>query len=223
MSNQQIQKAYEAERKIIKQTIQENDGPNSVFDAINLHHSRTDEAKGSIETYSKVETSCKKGCNYCCYFKTEVGAEEVFLIADYILNHFDKANLDTVLKKAQSNKKKISNLSTGKRIQTNIECALLKEGECSVYPVRPSTCRKMHSTDIDICKSSFDNPDDTSIQNAEVPLLSSVLLSMSSAARQGLNDAGLDSNLYDLNEVIYDALIDNKYQKRWKKGKKAFV
>ena len=131
--------------------------------------------------------------------------------------------MDTVLETAQANQNIISDLTQEKRIKTNLACALLRNGKCSVYSVRPSACRKMHSLDVETCKSSFDKPEDTTIQNSEVPLIASVLLSIGSAARQGLNDVGLDSNLYDLNEVLYDALKDSKYQKRWKNGKKAFV
>ncbi len=113
-------------------------------------------------------------------------------------------------------------LSQAKRIVTNMACPLLEDNVCSIYAMRPSMCRKMHSTDVEACQHSYDNPEDENIENAEHPVLSAITMTMLTAAREGFSTLGLDKTVYDLNEVLIVALSDSKYKKRWLNGKKAF-
>ncbi len=223
MANEQIQAAFEQERKLIKADVKKGDLPGSVFAAIEGHYRRLDGTAIAVMEHAEVSLDCKKGCNFCCHFKTEAGPEEIFRIVEYIESHFDEDKLQAVTERAKSAQNLVRSLPNAKRIQTNIPCALLEDGACSVYSVRPSVCRKKHSTDVTICEASYDRPDDATIQNAENSLVSSVLLTMSSAARQGLADSELDAAVYDLNERLAEALGDKKHLKRWKNGKKAFV
>ncbi len=223
MASEQIQAAFEQERKLVKTDMEKGDLPDSAFAAIEGHYQRLDGTAIAVIKHAGVSVDCKKGCNYCCHFKTEAGPEEIFRIVEYIGSHFNEDKLQAVTERANKAQNLVRSLPTAKRIQTNVPCALLEDGACSVYSVRPSVCRKKHSTDVAVCEASYNRPDDATIQNAEDSLVSSVLLTMSSAARQGLANTELDAALYDLNERLADALGDNKYQKRWKNGKKAFV
>lgn len=83
-------------------------------------------------------------------------------------------------------------------------------------------CRKIHSTNVDACKNSYENPEDSNIENAEHPVLAAITMTMLTAARDGFTSHKLDDTVYDLSEVLVFALEDNKYQKRWLNGKKAF-
>ena len=223
MANQEIRAAFEQERQLVKNDVDKGELPDSAFAAIEGHYRRLDSTAIAVTKHAGVTVDCKKGCHHCCYFKTEAGPEEIFRIVEYIGSNFDETKLQAVTERAETAQKLVRSLPAAKRIQTNIPCALLEDGVCSVYSVRPSVCRKKHSTDVAVCEASYDRPDDDTIQNAESQLVSSVLLTMSSAARQGLADTELDAALYDLNEHLADALGDSKYQKRWKKRKKAFA
>ena len=223
MANEQIQAAFEQERKLVKIDVKNGDLPDSVYAAIEKHYQRLDSTAIAVTQHAGASLDCKKGCNYCCHFKTEAGPEEIFRIVEYIGSHFNVDKLQAVTERAKTARNLVRSLPAAKRIQTNIPCALLENGTCSVYSVRPSVCRKKHSTDVSVCEASYNRPDDATIQNAENYLISSVLLTMSSAARQALADTELDASLYDLNEHLADALDDNKYKKRWKNGKKTFI
>ena len=223
MANEQIQAAFEQERNLVKTDVEKGDLPDSAFTAIESHYERLDGTAIAVTQHAGVTVDCKMGCNYCCHFKTEAGPEEIFRIVEYIGSHFNEGKRQAVAERAKTAQNLVRSLPVAKRIQTKIPCALLEDGACSVYSVRPAVCRKKHSTDVTVCEASFDRPDDNTIQNAENSLVSSVLLTMSSAGRQGLADTKLDSELYDLNERLADALCDSKFQKRWKNGKKAFA
>lgn len=223
MPNEQLQEAYEKERSVVKAECQQDKPPESVFRASRHHLQRLDEASRAVSEYAKAEIDCRKGCYYCCYFKKEVGAEEVFLIVDHIKRHFNQAQIDQVTQAALDARNKIQQMSQSRRIQSNLACALLIDGQCSVYEARPAICRKLHSQNVSSCEASYNNPEDSTIENDEHPLISSVLTTMNAAARQGIDDAGLDAALYDLNQVLWGALSETKYLKRWKKGKTAFV
>lgn len=223
MANQQVQAAFEQERQLVKKDVEKGDLPDSAYMAIEGHYRRLDRTAIAVTKHAGVSIDCKKGCHHCCYFKTEAGPEEIFRIAEHIGSNFNEAKQQAVMERAKAAQNLVRSLPAAKRIQTNIACALLEDGVCSVYSVRPSVCRKKHSTDVAVCEASYERPEDSTIQNAENQLVSSVLLTMSSAARQGLADTKLDSTLYDLNEHLADALGDSKYKKRWKKHKKAFA
>jgi len=127
-----------------------------------------------------------------------------------------------ILDRARANNRLVSTLTQSKRIQTNIPCAFLSEHSCTVYTVRPAMCRKVHSTDVTACKQSFDNPADTTVSNAEHPVMPAISMTAIAAVREGIKESGFDSTIYDLNEVVVDAFENPKCEKRWGQGKKAF-
>jgi Fe-S-cluster containining protein len=44
------------------------------------------------------------------------------------------------------------------RATRNIKCALLQESRCSIYSVRPQSCRNYHATDVAGCRRSYEEP-----------------------------------------------------------------
>lgn len=109
-----------------------------------------------LEEYHK-QSSCKKGCNICCCDYLDCSAVEAELIREYIINKFKKdkinvfeeyikTNIDNSPKseiinncKSEAEISKIVNSYFDKKIK----CIFLDiNGECSIYPVRPISCRK---------------------------------------------------------------------------------
>ncbi|PCI19458.1 MAG: hypothetical protein COB62_05565 [Piscirickettsiaceae bacterium] len=220
---QQLKVAYENERDLVTKQCGDGAKFDSVNNATKTFYQRLDDTIKGASMHVSEGVDCRQGCSYCCYFRVDVSANEVFTLADYVQSTFDKNDLDNLLQKATDNKKKISMLSQAKRVVTNIACPLLdEEGSCTVYEARPSMCRKIHSTDVQACKASYDTPEEANIKNAEHPVLSAITMTMLTAARDGFSAKGMDPEVYDLNEVLIDALEDGKYKKRWLNGKKAF-
>ncbi len=219
---QQLKTAFENERDQVTNEC----GKDADFDALNIatvnFYRRLDSTIKGVSEHIEENIQCQQGCSYCCHFKVDVSANEVFSIVEHVQSTFTADKLEKLIEKASNNQKKLVLLSQAKRVVTNIACPLLEDNVCSIYTKRPSMCRKMHSTNVEACRHSYDNPEDKNIENAEHPVLSAITLTMLTAAREGFSTLGLDKTVYDLNEVLITALSDNKYKKRWLNGKKAF-
>ncbi len=219
---QQLKIAFENERdQVVIQCGKEVDSESLNIATVNFYH-RLDSTITGVSGHIEEIIQCQQGCSYCCHFRVDVSANEVFAIVEHIQSTFTPDKLEKLVEKASNNQKKLSTLSQAKRIVTNIDCPLLEDNACSIYTLRPSMCRKIHSTNVKACRYSYDNPEDKNIENAEHPVLSAITLTMLTAAREGFSALGLDETVYDLNEVLISALGDNKYKKRWLNGKKTF-
>jgi len=221
-ANEQIRAAYNAEKLRVYEDCTAGKGGVAARTAIVKFYERLDVAIESAIKMSGDTIDCRKGCDYCCHFKVELGAEEVFAIKNYVDSVFSPVQRQVFLEQAHSNHEGVSSLSQTARVQANIPCPFLSAHECTIYAIRPAMCRKLHSLDVQSCKDSFDNPADSTISNAEQPIVSAISLTAISAAREGLSEAKFDATVYDMNEVLVDAFENKKCEKRWSRGKKAF-
>lgn len=172
---------------------------------------------------SNIKPACKAGCAFCCHYKVEVRAHEVFLIKDYMEQHLSPELQQRILTEAETNAQIIKNLTPEEHLSTNIKCPFLIGSQCSIYAVRPFRCRNFHATDASICEASFNAPGDMSIANN---LIESVAL-FGDAHTQGYEAAahqkGLDPRVYDFTTAILEAVAEPGAYKRYKKAKKAFL
>ncbi|PCJ84700.1 MAG: hypothetical protein COA54_13065 [Thiotrichaceae bacterium] len=221
MFQEQLKAAFENERDLVAQECGKADYVALNAATVNFYK-RLDETITGASVHVEQGVQCKKGCSYCCFFRVDVSANEVFAISDYMKKTLSGEEFEHQLERAKDNKTKLAMLSQSKRIVTNVACPLLVDNACSVYAMRPAMCRKIHSTNVDACKHSFDNPEDSNIENAEHPVLAAITMTMLTAARDGFKSHKLDDTVYDLSEVLIHALEDGKYKKRWLNGKKAF-
>ncbi len=221
MFQEQLKVAFENERDLVAKECGKGDFAGLNTATVNFFK-RLDDTITGASVHVEQGIQCKKGCSYCCYFRVDVSANEVFAISEHMKTTFSSKQLELHLKKAKNTKKEVSMLSQSKRVSTNVACPLLIDNTCSIYAIRPAMCRKIHSTNVDACKQSYDNPEDTTIENAEHPVLAAITTTMLTAARDGFKSRKLDDVVYDLSEVLILALEDSKYKKRWLNGKKAF-
>ncbi len=82
----------------------------------------------------KTLVSCSKGCHFCCRQNVHVYKAEAAVIAEYCREHeitIPKAYIEQQLKYGW---RELAKTEVG-------WCVFLKNGECSIYPVRPISCR----------------------------------------------------------------------------------
>ena len=219
---QQIKVVYENESARVVAECGDKADFDSIKTATCHFYERLDSTITDALVHVEEGIDCKHGCSYCCHFRVDVSANEVFTITDYVQSTFAPDKLAKLIERANNNKSKFDMLSQSKRMVTNVACPLLEDNACSIYAIRPSMCRKMHSTNVAACKHSYDNPEDNSVENAEHPVLSAIIMMVITAAQDGFSKSGLDKTVYDMNQVLSGALTDAKYKKRWLNGKKAF-
>lgn len=184
---------------------------------------RLDQLIASSMAITNTRTDCREGCDYCCYYKVALTAAELFLIGEHMHKHFSDQQMAQTLAAARTNVETTRTMTTQEQLASNIKCPLLADGACSAYDVRPAMCRKHHSTSVELCQRSFEHPLDSTIPNPEQPMVSGYALAAIAGAREGMAQAGLDAQRYDLNRGLVELFSDNKAEKRWKKGKRAFL
>lgn len=208
---------------IIKNAIKSASKPSDFHTALSAYYSSCDSnTKGYIDNRQpKIE--CRPGCDYCCYLRVGVRAHEVYLIASYIDKHFKEAEKASLLDRLEAHWEKVSGLTRIEHITTNVACPLKSENQCSVYPVRPLSCRRYHSSDLQSCKYSYENPLDDSEARDKDPDLEMMWAGMTEMLNHVYEELGFDSHSYELGMALLEAFKNSKSEKRWRAKKKAFL
>ena len=97
------------------------------------------------------QTTCKKGCSFCCHDEILMTKFEAALILEYVKKNNIKPNRELV--------KKQNAVDEYKSLKWKDQaCAMLKkDGTCSIYPVRPQVCRTHNSIgDVKLCDKRID-------------------------------------------------------------------
>jgi Fe-S-cluster containining protein len=98
-------------------------------------------------------TPCREGCSHCCHMAVTVTATEAKRIALHIGKPYvtQSRNLEEMQRQlADCGDDEVDDAA--KRWQaeqvekwTRVPCVFLREGSCSIYPVRPLACRVYHT------------------------------------------------------------------------------
>ena len=187
-----------------------------------MAHTQLDHAFAEELSRSGSTIACCAGCFYCCHLKVDVQPRDAFRIVDFIRSHFSPEKQEEVLRKAQINWEKIQPMTYHQHAGANLACPLLQDGRCSVYPVRPSTCRIHHSRRVEPCKESFDNPESLELPDEPVPAVRIALASAHYGITKAYEACGYDSKAYDINAALIEAMTNPRSEKRWRDGKAAF-
>jgi Fe-S-cluster containining protein len=202
---------------------QQLDTEKTTLTTLNKSFERFDNLIAKSIEESAIKPACKAGCAYCCYYKVEIRAAEMFLIKDYLLNNYNESHIKNVLADARSNATLIKTLTHEQHLTTNIKCPFLIENKCSVYRVRPFKCRNFHATDVEACEDSFNNPDDLTIKSGFIEAAAMFGNAHSQGFEGAVKNAGLDSRAYDLNTALLEVFAEPSALKRFNRGKKTFL
>src|ERR1043165_4983211 len=134
--------------------------PGQFDDAAHSALTFVDELNTEIIKQRNVKLACHEGCGVCCSLRVDVFAHEVFLIARHIRTHFTADEIAALTVRLAAHSEKVLPLTPFEHATQNIVCPLLQNGRCSVYAVRPHSCRRHHSQDFATCQYTFDHPDD---------------------------------------------------------------
>ncbi len=150
--------------------------------------------------------ACKQGCYWCCYFSVDVRAIEIFNIVQFIKEHFSVERLQQIRDELIANSKVLNTLDEVQRMQHNCKCPFLIDGNCSIYSVRPQTCRNYHATDSRGCQQSFEQPNNMDIAPEYAPITFQTGASQVDAFAKAMHNAGYVIDVYELNSAMLEAL-----------------
>jgi Fe-S-cluster containining protein len=166
--------------------------------------------------------ACREGCNFCCYNQVEVTPPEALLIGHYVAENFSPAERDGLRNrvmgalslKAGKSKKKIA------RLRHKLPCALLQDGKCTVYTVRPLVCRAMHAFSAGTCEAELVQgklgPGEFYAHRYEF------VWSISSGLQTGCREFGCQSGVIDLDVALDDFFGAASPMEQWIQGGQIF-
>jgi Fe-S-cluster containining protein len=174
--------------------------------------SRHDERLAAAPDLSSLD--CHEGCSWCCHFTIDVRAVEVFRILDHV-RALPENEQQRLRERIERNAQQLTGLDEDERARTNVECAFLLGGRCSIYAVRPQTCRNYHATDVTGCRKAFEEPENEDIDPDFAPLFYQIGRSHVESFAKALGDARLDSDVYEFNAALLAAWDEPTTQSRF--------
>ena len=179
--------------------------------------------EGTVEGFrqlGEVSVDCQKGCSFCCWLRIDVRAHEVFLILRHIESAWGAEEVVALRAGARITREALRGLDAAGREAVHQPCLLLRDGQCSVYEVRPAACRRYLSGSVAACESLWKgDPTDREIQD---PLLAETGRYAATAVHNTFVEKGYDGYSYDLPLALAEALEDPESLTRWLGGGKAF-
>ncbi len=177
----------------------------------------------AVESAPDVGTlACRAGCTWCCYFSVDVRAIEVFRILDYIERAFTTEQRARVYAEIRANSAMLRGLDEMERMRRNVKCPFLVEGRCSIYALRPQTCRNYHATSAAGCRQSYEQPDNLEIDPEFAPYVYQAGAAHVDAVTAELRRAGYDVDVYEMNEAFDAAIADPDARQRFESKQTPF-
>jgi len=165
--------------------------------------------------------ACQEGCAWCCHKLVGTTAPEVFRIADYLQNQLVPQELQKIQNQIMQRAEQRKGLREDRWSAARLPCPLLVDNRCSVYPVRPLTCRGFNSSDARQCERWVKKR-----ERIEIPVyepqhrLATFVLD---GLRAGLSESGLPDDLLELTAALHIALTVPKAFDRWLAGEPIFA
>jgi Fe-S-cluster containining protein len=167
--------------------------------------------------------ACRSGCTWCCYFTVDVRAAEVFRILDFVEDSFEPEEKARVYAEVRANSAAIGKLGEGERVVRNVKCPFLNEARCTVYAVRPQSCRNYHATSVAGCRQSYEQPENLDIDPEFAPGVYQAGGAHVEAVSNAMRDVGYDVNAYELNCALDAALSEPGARERFESRLEPFT
>lgn len=103
--------------------------------------------------------ACRPGCDHCCYQAVGVTPPEALVIHQHLRSTRSATALAALAAHVAAARERTRGLSAAERFSPEHPCPFLEGGGCSIYEVRPLSCRGMNSLDAGECASRLREPD----------------------------------------------------------------
>jgi uncharacterized protein len=207
----EIRAIADKQQKNFRQMLVANKNKTFAIHAIRTLHTQIDELVEKVQKRPDVHFDCKPGCTYCCHFRIEAFAPEIFIIARR-LKKLPGERLDVLITRLREHAARAEGV---RMVDFQMVCPMLEDDRCSVYEDRPSICRKYLSLDVEECKKwGVSAPED-----GELVLKSSAMVS---GTQEGYAKAKRPLQIHELGQSLLIALTDPSCEDRWYAGEQVF-
>lgn len=166
-----------------------------------------------------LKLACAPGCSHCCITEVTVLPPEVITITDYIKANFsDREKLE--LSERMNEHQEERQLEQRRPL-----CPLNVKGHCTIYPVRPFTCRTFHSFDLSACYKKFvvdGDPPGSPLPPMQGERFDALALFWNSAVTTFRSLGVTEMNDYELVSALQIALNDPSVGDRLLSGEEPF-
>lgn len=115
-------------------------------------------ADGFLARAVNGSVACAAGCDHCCYQSVGVTTAEALTIVDHLRATRGPDELQHVTTELATARERTRGLSPQARFSPEHPCPFLKAAQCSIYDVRPLSCRGMNSLSAAECESDLRDP-----------------------------------------------------------------
>jgi Fe-S-cluster containining protein len=166
--------------------------------------------------------ACREACDACCYNRVELTPPEALIIGHHIAEIFSPAEKDAVLANLVRNLARTHGKSPAAvaAMRAELPCPLLRDRKCTVYPVRPLTCRAMHSLDRERCAAELSRG--SLAASTYYAHRHEIAVSVSAGLREGCRAADLQSGALNLAQALDDFFARENPVERWINGEAVF-
>lgn len=185
-----------------------------------LAHAAFAQYERELSKTSPDQVACRAGCSFCCRsLKVSVSLPEVFLLKFHVNSlppdaaRILRAGIADTYSRTRTN-------NAQERLHQHESCPLLVDNRCSVYDVRPLSCRAAVSLDAAACERAYGGEKvkiNMPMRYFDALKKTSLLLLATMSA------AGLDCRSYELNAALHIALTEPNADQRWLDGENIFA
>ena len=103
--------------------------------------------------------ACRAGCAHCCHQAVGVTPPEVFAIYEHLRATRAPDELAAMRRRIRDADDRTRGMASAQRLSPDLPCPFLEEARCSIYEVRPLSCRGTNSLDAAACERTLREPD----------------------------------------------------------------
>jgi Fe-S-cluster containining protein len=190
----------------------DNDGAESTLPYLYAYtdHAVQDLRKSRLNTQP---LACRKSCAYCCHLTVKCPAQIVFHIAAHLRQTWANTEIDDLIQR-------LDLYTTAREQGTLPPCPFLNaEAACTIYDIRPISCRAFTSADVRLCQGLVSERGNA---NATVPQHSLIyrVYEMATTALQGAAlKQGRDKEQVLFQPALAAVLRHPELETEWKAGK----
>lgn len=168
----------------------------------------------------RATVACHAGCDACCHELVGVQAHEVLIASQFIQTHFSPDELEGAIARSADHREAFAGRTNVERASLKLPCALLRDGNCSIYEARPGACRSHHSHNAAACRVNLEAGNEAI--DVHVHGVRGRMFAVMLATDQAVEEAGFDAIGYDFNSALHEALTNSLCAVRWVGRQPAF-
>jgi Fe-S-cluster containining protein len=162
--------------------------------------------------------ACRSGCAFCCHLRVTVAPHEAIALFGQLRSVFPDSLSQQIEQRVLTHAERIAQMTEEQHLSTNVKCAFLVDGACSVYHARPMACALHHSLDVAACEKSYKDPADHSVAIRKLAVIERTKTATQSGLRQACEGLGLSDGSLELHTAVAAILRDESLIDRWRSG-----